>query len=80
MTTRDFDWERIADSSVTDDVGTVRVREVLGSIGVYIKIGEDAWRAVYVDPVRGDHLVAPNPLSDFTAGLHPVVYAPKGVV
>lgn len=76
----DPDYERIRDSVGVDELGTIRVCERFGTVAIYIKIGENRWHTVYVDPRRGDHLVPKLPLSDNVAGLFPVAFCPKPIV
>jgi hypothetical protein len=74
------DYEMIREEGRFDDVGTVRVSESFGTIAVYIKVDEDRWHTVYVDPLRRQVLSPGRQLSDAVATGHPIVFAPKSVV
>lgn len=64
-----------------DDYGTVRVAEKveLKSVAVYIKVGDNCWRATYVDTRTGDTHLPAGTVSDLMAGFGKVVFAPKSV-
>jgi len=75
-----MDYESIREEGQFDDVGTVRVCDQFGTIAVYIKVDENSWKTVYVDPIRGTVLIPDRTLSNAVACSHPIVYAPKSVV
>lgn len=62
-----------------DDYGTVRVSEQLGTVAIYIKTGDNRWRATYIDPNSGESVFPTWNVSDAVAGFGSVVYAPKTV-
>lgn len=62
-----------------DDYGTVRVSEQLRTVAIYVKTGDNCWRATYIDPKSGESVFPTWNVSDAVAGFGAVVYAPKSV-
>lgn len=62
-----------------DHVGTVRVCEKFGTIAVYVKVDENTWRTIYIDPRRNQYLIPTGAVSDGVATLHPPCFLPKPV-
>lgn len=74
-----MDYEAIREEGRFDDVGTVRVCDKFGTVAVYIKVDENSWQAVYVDPARCQMLIPDRMLADSVATNYRVVFAPKGI-
>jgi len=73
------DYDDIHEPVELDDIGTVRVSDGLGALAIYIKIAENSWRAIYIDPETGDSRLPSWEVSDVIAGFGVIVYAPKSV-
>lgn len=64
-----------------DTNGTIRVDESFGSIAIYIKVDDNQWYTVYVNPRQGGSYLAPNhPVTDRVACAHRRAFTPKPVV
>lgn len=72
--------ENMREEGAYDPVGTIRVCQQFGTIAVYIRVGENRWRAIYVDPKHNEFLSPVHDLTDSVATSHPVVFTPKTVV
>lgn len=74
-----MNYEDIHEPVEVDPIGTIRVSQDFGTIAVYVKVNEDTWKTIYVDPQRNTHLAPHRVVSDYTAGVHPVAFVPKSV-
>ena len=70
-------YEEIGEEGAYDPLGTVRVHEAFGSVGVYIRCGPDKWLRVYVSTKDGSHYASDQMLSDWVASVADLVYTPK---
>lgn len=71
--------DKLREEGVYDPVGTIRACQRFGSIAFYIKVAQNCWRTVYVDPRLSQHLIPEGSYGDNLAGMHPVVFVPKPV-
>jgi hypothetical protein len=74
---RDFNFDKISEPVGVDDLGTIRVSQEFGNVAVYVKIGENQWHTVYVDPKREETFIQVRALSDGVACRHPIVFIPR---
>lgn len=69
--------EELREEGVYDPVGTIRACESFGTIAFYIKVAQNRWRAIYVDPEHQDHLIPDHHYGDSLASIGKVVFVPK---
>lgn len=72
-------FDQLSEPGRFDSLGTVRVSQMLGIVSIYVKVAEDTWQPVYVDPAREEHLVPERTFGDDLASIYPVYFSPKDV-
>jgi len=75
----DLDWEAIREPAEPDQIGSIRVCQTLRTIAIYIKVAENAWQPVYVDPRSSAALVPNGDVSECVAGFGDLVFTPKPI-